>query len=67
MNIDEIRKMKNDELKAELLNIRKELFNLRLQSGAGQQVRPHLMHDAKKTIARIKTILNERDLAGEAK
>jgi large subunit ribosomal protein L29 len=49
-----------DELRAELLEIRKEQFNLRMQNASGQTVRPHQFKEARRNVARIKTILNER-------
>ena len=48
------------ELNEELLNLRKEQFNLRMQRGAGQLSKPHLFNVARKDIARIKTILAEK-------
>jgi large subunit ribosomal protein L29 len=54
------------ELKEELLNLRKEQFNLRMQRGAGQMSKPHLFQVARKDIARLKTILSEKNRAGKA-
>ena len=54
------------ELNEELLNLRKEQFNLRMQRGAGQMSKPHLFQVARKGIARLKTILNEKKRAGKA-
>lgn len=54
------------ELKEELLNLRKEQFNLRMQQGAGQMSKPHLFKVVRRDIARIKTILTEKDKAGNA-
>jgi len=54
------------ELKEELLNLRKEQFNLRMQQGAGQMSKPHLFKMVRRDIARIKTILTEKDKAGNA-
>jgi len=52
-------------LKEELLNLRKEQFNLRMQQGAGQMSKPHLFKNVRRDIARIKTILAEKNQAGE--
>ena len=52
-------------LKEELLNLRKEQFNLRMQQGAGQMSKPHLFKNGRRDIARIKTILAEKKQAGE--
>ena len=54
------------ELKEELLNLRKEQFNLRMQNGAGQVSKPHLFKAVRRDIARLKTILTEKEKAGNA-
>ena len=54
------------ELNEELLNLRKEQFNLRMQRGAGQLSKPHLFNTVRKDIARVKTILTEKKQAGKA-
>lgn len=51
-------------LKEELLNIRKEQFNLRMQQGAGEMSKPHLFKNARRDIARVKTILAEKKAGG---
>ena len=53
-------------LKEELLNLRKEQFNLRMQAGAGQMSKPHLFQNVRRDIARIKTVLAEKKQAGES-
>lgn len=53
-------------LKEEILNIRKEQFNLRMQQGAGEMSKPHLFKNARRDIARVKTILAEKIQAGKA-
>lgn len=65
MTNNDLHKMSIDELQAELKNIQQELFNLRMQLGSGQQARPHLFQEAKKNIARIKTVLRAKELAGD--
>ena len=59
MKTEEYRKKTNDELKLELIELIKEIFNLRIQRGSGLNPKPHLFAINKKNIARIKTILNE--------
>lgn len=54
------------ELEQELVSLRKEQFNLRMAMGSGQMVRPHLFNEARKNIARVKTILTEKKRAGDA-
>ncbi|MEA3412301.1 MAG: 50S ribosomal protein L29 [Pseudomonadota bacterium] len=60
MKIDEIRGKKDDELRDELLALRREQFNLRMQKGTGQFARNDQFSRVRKSIARIKTVLGER-------
>ena len=60
MKTTELRSKTVDELKAELLGLLKEQFNLRIQKGVGQAVKTHLIKKCRLAIARIKTILNEK-------
>jgi len=66
MKANELREKTDPELKDELLELRREQFNLRMQLGAGQSPRPDRFGKVRKDIARIKTILRERQGAGEA-
>ena len=63
MKASELRAKSDDELNTELLALRREAFNLRMQQGTGQLARPSQMQVVRKDIARIKTILNERSRA----
>ena len=60
MNVGEFRDMQVDQLKEELLKLRKEQFALRMQSASGQLGQPHLMKDTRRNIARLKTVLAEK-------
>ncbi len=62
MKTADLRKMSTDELKTELLNLRKEQFNLRMQKKIGQLQKSHLIRNARLDIARLKTVLNEKRL-----
>ena len=64
MKIEEYRKKTNEEFKKELNNLVKERFNLRIQRGSGLNPKPHLFAINKKSIARIKTTLNEKKTDG---
>ena len=66
MNVQEIREKSNTELLKDIEDLKEELFNLRFQQATGQLENPARMREVKKTIARIKTILTEREL-GESK
>ncbi|MHB8423668.1 MAG: 50S ribosomal protein L29 [Gammaproteobacteria bacterium] len=65
MNASELRKKGDKELREELIALRKEQFNLRMQQAAGQMPRGHQIHNARKNIARVKTVLGERAKAGK--
>ena len=60
MDIKEIRAMESSQLQEELLKLRREQFNLRMQAATGQGARPDQPGKVRKDIARIKTILRER-------
>ena len=66
MNINEIREKSNTELLKDIDSLKEELFNLRFQQATGQLENPSRMKEIKKTIARIKTVITERELS-EAK
>ena len=60
MKASDIRVKSDDELKEELLNLRKEAFNLRFQRASGQLENTAQVKLVRRNIARIKTILHER-------
>ena len=60
MNTAEMRGLKSDELYEELLRLRKEQFGLRMQDASGQLGQYHLLKQVKKDIARVKTIMAEK-------
>ena len=62
MKINEIIDMTNEELDQKLADLKAELFNLRFQHATTQLDNPRVITDVKRTIARIKTILREREL-----
>ena len=62
MKVEELRKKTPEELTKELLDLRKEQFNLRMQRGVGQATRVHHFNLNRKNIARVKTIMNEKIL-----
>jgi large subunit ribosomal protein L29 len=59
MNASELRGMSREDLNKELINLRREQFNLRMQRATGQLARPHEYGRVKKDIARVKSILGE--------
>ena len=62
MKINEIIDMTNEELDQKLADLKAELFSLRFQHATNQLDNPRVITDVKRTIARIKTILREREL-----
>ena len=60
MKIDEIRGMTPDQLKDQLLSLKKEQFNLRFQAATGQLEKTHRVGEVRKDIARIKTVLRAK-------
>lgn len=66
MKAAEIRAKDDSELTEELVKLRREQFNLRMQEATGQGSRPDQFGKVRKDIARIKTILRERELADKS-
>ena len=64
MKANEVRKMSGEELQTKLKDLKKDLFNLRLQHATNQLDNPIKIAQVKKDIARVKTIIREQQLAG---
>ena len=62
MKLEKIREMNEIELNAEVKKLKNELFNLRFQQVTGQLENPIKMRDVKKNIARVKTIIREKEI-----
>ena len=63
MKIKEIREMSAEQLAEKLMELKKDLFNLRLQHATNQLDNPSKIADVKHDIAKIKTVQRERELA----
>ncbi len=63
MELNKIREMSEAELNAELNKMKKDLFNLRFQHVTGQLENPLLLRETRRDIARVKTIIREKELA----
>ena len=61
MKVTELRDMTADQLQAKLKELKSELFNLRFQHAINQLDNPHKISDVKKDIARVMTILQEKN------
>lgn len=67
MKASELKEKTVEELGEELLKLRKEQFNLRLQQATGQLTRPHEYRRVRKDIARVKTVMNQLSAQDETK
>ncbi len=65
MKIAEIRQLTNEELNEKLAGAKQELFNLRFAHATGSLKNPMQLNTVKKDIAKIKTILRERELSNK--
>ena len=65
MKIQDIRDLSTQELEDKVKDLKEELFNLRFQQATGQLENTARLKTVKKTIARIKTVLTERENAGQ--
>jgi large subunit ribosomal protein L29 len=66
MNAQELRSKTVSELRIELHNLLREKFSLSMQRGTGQLSRPHQVKKVRKDIARINTVLTEKEKASDA-
>ncbi len=60
MNADELRDKTPDELRDQLVALKKEAFNLRFQQATSQLENTARMRSVRRDVARVKTILNEK-------
>ncbi len=63
MKASELREKTVADLEQELVGLRREQFNLRMQKGAGQAPRPDQFAKVRKNIARVKTVITEKQAA----
>ncbi|MDP8267817.1 MAG: 50S ribosomal protein L29 [Candidatus Tenebribacter davisii] len=64
MKTNELREMTSDEISQKLHESQEELFNLRFQKSMNRLENGNKLKDVKKDIARMKTLLTERELRG---
>ena len=65
MKTKEIRELTVEELNTKLKDLKEELFNLRFRHAIGQLENPASLNNCKKDIAKVKTILREKELAAK--
>ena len=64
MKINELRELSYEELKNKISECKAELFNLRFSQATGSLEQPSRIKELRKAVARMKTILRERELEG---
>lgn len=64
MKITELRELSKEEIMQKLNDSQEELFNLRFQKSMNRLENANKIKDVKKDIARIKTLLTEREMRG---
>ena len=65
MDVTEIRDMDDGEIRARMAELQEERFRLRFRSATMELENPRLLHVIRRDIAKMKTILRERELAGQ--
>jgi large subunit ribosomal protein L29 len=63
--VKELRALSDEDLKAKITESKKELFDLRLKQSTGSLEKPSRIRELRKNVARMKTILAERENGGE--
>jgi len=66
MNAQDLKAKSEKELREQLSGLMREQFNLRMQKGTGQLVKPHELRRVRRDIARVNTVLNEKSREGKA-
>ena len=61
MKVKEIRELSTEDINAKLKETKEELFNLRFQQATGNLEKPSRTRDLRHTVARLKTVLKERE------
>ena len=62
MKVNEIRELSTEEINKKLVEVKQELFNLRFQQATGTLEKPSRIRDLRHTVARMKTVLKEREI-----
>ena len=63
MKMVDIRKLTAEDLNKKLEEIKKELFNLKFASATGSLEKPHKIKELRHDVAKIKTVIRERELS----
>jgi large subunit ribosomal protein L29 len=65
MKVKEIRELTTEKIVAKIKEDKEELFNLRFQQATGNLEKPSRIRDLRHEVARLNTVLRERELKGE--
>ena len=63
MKVNELRKLTSEDLTKRITESKKELLDLRFKQSTGSLEKPSKIHELRKDVARMKTILRERELS----
>ena len=61
MKVKDIRELSTEDINAKLKESKEELFNLRFQQATGNLEKPSRIRELRHTVARLKTVLKERE------
>ena len=61
MKTSEIRNMSIEEISKKITELKTQIFELRMKQSTGNLDKPHKINELRKTVARLKTVLNEKD------
>ena len=67
MKVNEIRKLSDKEINEKIVSCKEELFNLRLQQATGALEKPSRIRELRHEVARLKTVLREREIEEASK
>lgn len=62
MKLEEIKSLQTEDLQSKVKELKQELFSMRFQQATGQLENPGTMKDVKKSIARILTVIRQREM-----
>ena len=62
--MEEFRKLSTEELEKKIKENKEELFNLRFQQATGNLEKPVRLRELRKEVAKMKTIIREREMSG---
>ena len=65
MKVKEIRELSSSDIESKIVSCKEELFNLRFQQATGALEKPSRIRDLRHEVARMKTVLRERELKGD--